>query len=208
MNCKIIGYDLKSLEVELGAAEKFYCGRGAIIYHEGGIDKKVKMINKGIGGLLKRTLSGESMFLVELVNNTAGNRKLMVAGKMGILPVDLAAFPAGVVCRKGFYVASSGDVDIDFSLNLSSLIGGTGLIMQKISGRGTVFLDSMGTAVCLDVPYGDKVFVDEKSFLCIDAAAQSQLSANFSGKGLLGGEGLSMYQIQGPAKVYINTVNY
>ncbi|MDR1456136.1 MAG: AIM24 family protein [Tannerella sp.] len=208
MNCKIIGYDLKSLEVELGYGEKFYCGRGAIIYHEGGIDKKVKIVNKGLTGLLKRTVSGESLFLVELVNNASASRKLMVAGKMGLLPVDLTAFPSGIICRKGFYVASSKDVDIDFSLNLSSLIGGTGLIMQKISGSGTVFLDSMGTAICLDVSCGDMVFVDEKSFLCIDAAAQSQLSANFSGKGFLGGEGISMYQIQGPAKVYINSVNY
>ncbi|MDR1336133.1 MAG: AIM24 family protein [Tannerella sp.] len=208
MNCKIIGYDLKSLEVELNAADRFYCERGAIIYHEGGIDKKVKMMNKGLTGLLKRTLSGESLFIVELVNNATTGRKLMVAGKLGILPVDLAAFPAGIICRKGFYIASSRDVNIDFSLNLSSLIGGTGLILQKISGSGTVFLDSMGSAICLNVPYGDTVFVDEKSFLCIDAAAQSQLSANFSGRGFLGGEGLSMYQIQGPAKVYINSVNY
>jgi len=34
MNCKIIGYYLKSLEVELQSSESFYYEKGAIIYHE------------------------------------------------------------------------------------------------------------------------------------------------------------------------------
>jgi uncharacterized protein (AIM24 family) len=80
--------------------------------------------------------------------------------------------------------------------------------MQKISGEGTVFLDSIGSAICLDVAHSDSIFVDEKSFLCMDAYAQSRMSSSFSGKGLLGGEGLTMFQIKGPAKVYVNSVNY
>jgi uncharacterized protein (AIM24 family) len=208
MNCKIIGYDLKSLEVELNPSEQFFCEKGAIIYHESGIEKNVKVMNKGITGMLKRTLSGESLFLVELTNRAASPKKLMVAGKLGLLPVDLKLYRNGIICRKGFYVASIKDIDIDFSFNLTSLIGGTGLIMQKIVGDSTVFLDSYGSPVCLKVANGDSVFVDEKSFICIDANAEHQMSANFSGKGLLGGEGLSMLQIHGPAQVYINAVNF
>ncbi|MDR0714108.1 MAG: AIM24 family protein [Bacteroidales bacterium] len=207
MNCKVIGYDFKSLEVQLQPSERFFCERGALIYHEGGIEKNVKVIDKGITGILKRTLSGESMFLVELLNTSPAVRKLMVAGKMGLLPVELKLFPNGIICRKGFYIASSKEVDIDFSLNMSSFISGTGLIMQKITGEGTVFLDSVGSAICLDVPHGDSVFVDEKSFLCMDGNAQNRMSSSFSGRGLLGGEGLSMFQIGGPAKIYVNSVN-
>ncbi|MDR1666674.1 MAG: AIM24 family protein [Bacteroidales bacterium] len=207
MNCKIIGYDFKSLEVQLQPSERFFCERGALIYHEGDIEKKLKVIDKGITGILKRTLSGESMFLVELLNTSSSVRKLMVAGKMGLLPIDMKLFPNGIICRKGFYVASTQEADIDFSLNMSSFVSGTGLVMQKISGGGTVFLDSVGSAICLDVGYGDTIFVDEKSFLCMDGNAQHQLSSSFSGKGFLGGEGLSMFQIKGIAKVYVNSVN-
>jgi uncharacterized protein (AIM24 family) len=207
MNCKIIGYDLKSLEVELQPSERFFCEKGAIIYHDGGIEKNVKLLNKGIADMLKRKLSGESIFLVELTNRSHKPQKLMIAGKMGLLPMDLKQFPRGILCRKGYYVASTFEVDIDFSLNLSSLISGTGLIMQKISGDGTVFLDSFGSAILLDVACNDTVFVDEKSFICMDANAQNQMTSSFSGKGLLGGEGLTMFRIQGPAKVYVNSVN-
>jgi len=207
MNCKIIGYDLKSLEVELQPSESFFCEKGAIIYHEGGIEKNVKLLNKGITDVLKRKLSGESIFLVELTNRSHKPQKLMLAGKMGLLPLDLKQYPGGIICRKGYYVASTKELDIDFSLNLSSLISGTGLIMQKLSGNGTVFLDSFGSAILLDVAQNDSVFVDEKSFICMDANAQNQMESSFSGRGLLGGEGLTMFRIQGPARVYVNSVN-
>ena len=208
MNCKVIGYDLKSLEVELQPSERFFCEKGAVIYHEGGIEKNVKLLNKGITDVLKRKLSGESLFLVELTNKLYKPQKLMIAGKMGLLPLDLKQFPNGIICRKGYYVASTKELEIDFSLNLSSLISGTGLIMQKISGNGTVFLDSFGSPILLEVAYNDSVYVDEKSFICADANAGNRIESSFSGKGLLGGEGLTMFRFQGPAQVYVNSVNF
>ncbi|OAV69582.1 hypothetical protein Barb6XT_00394 [Bacteroidales bacterium Barb6XT] len=207
MNCKIIGYDFKSLAVELNPAEYFYCEKGAVIYHEGGIEKNLKVLDKGLGGILKRKLSGESIFLMELFNQSKNTQKLMVAGKMGMLPIDLKTVGGQIICRNGYYIASTKNVDVDFSLNLSSWISGTGLVMQKISGDCTVFLDSIGSAYRLDVAFGDSVYVDEKSFICIDGNAESRISSEFSGKGLLGGEGLTMFRITGPATVYVNSVN-
>ena len=203
MNCKIVGYDFKSLEVLLESGETFYCEKGAIVYHDDGIEKNVKVVDKGLTGLLKRKLSGESIFLVELCNRTNGPKKMLVAGKMGLLPVDLSQFDGEFVCRASYYIASNKNVDVDFSVNLSSLISNSTLMLQKISGTGTVFLDSFGSCVCLDVQAGTSVHVDEKHFLCINAGALNQLNSTFSGRGLLAGEGLSMYQISGPAKVYV-----
>ena len=205
MNCKIVGYDFKALEVLLEPGDTFYCEKGAIVYHEDGIEKNVKVLDKGLAGLLKRKLSGESVFLVELYNRASSPKKLLVAGKVGMLPVDLSQFGGEIICRAGYYIASNKNVDVDFSINLSSLISNAMLLLQKTSGTGTVFLDSFGTSVCLDVQAGTSVYVDEKHFLCINASAINQLHSTFSGRGLLAGEGLSMYQISGPAKAYITT---
>jgi len=205
MNCKIAGYDFKSLEVLLEPGDAFFCEKGAIVYHEDGIEKNVKVVDKGLTGLLKRKLSGESIFLVELLNRANSPQKLLVSGKMGMLPVDLSHFGGEIVCRTGFYIASSKNVDVDFSINLSSLISNSTLLLQKISGAGTVFLDSFGSSVLLDVKPGTSVHVDEKHFLCINAGAINQLNSTFSGRGFLAGEGLFMYHISGPAKVYVTT---
>jgi uncharacterized protein (AIM24 family) len=205
MNCKIVGYDFKSLEVELSPSENFFCEKGALVYHEDGIEKNVKVIDKGLTGLLKRKLAGESAFLVELTNHSNATKKLLISGSMGLIPIDLKLFGGEIICRSGCYVASNRNVDVDFSLNLSSLISTSKLVLQKIAGNATVFLDSVGSAISLDVKAGSSVYVDEKHFICINASSINHLQSTFSAKGFLGGEGLTMYQITGPATVFIST---
>ncbi|SEW52117.1 AIM24 family protein [Chitinophaga arvensicola] len=208
MNVKLIGHDFKCLQVELSRQEKFFCEKGALIYYEEGITATTNVFDKGVAGLIKRKLTGESIFQVELCNNHPDNKKLALAGKVGLLPVNLKQLSNGIVCRAGAYVASSDKIDIDVKMNLSSLIGGTGLIMQKITGFCTVFLDVMGSPITLDLTAGQTVFVDEKSFICMNAEMVNRMSSHFSGNNLLGGEGLSMLKITGPGTVYVTSVNF
>ena len=208
VNVKLVGYDLKSLNVDLERGEHFYCERGAIIYHDEGIDKQIKVFDKGIGGILRRGLSGESIFLVELTNTSASPKRAMVAGKVGLLTVAMREFGGAIICRSGYYVASTENIDIDLSLNLGAWVSGIGIIMQKIRGNGTVFLDSIGTAHRLDLAANDAILVDEKSLICFSADLESRMTSQFSGANVFGGEGLSMLRFAGPGTVFINTVNF
>ncbi|MCW3466316.1 AIM24 family protein [Chitinophaga nivalis] len=208
MNVKLIGHDFKCLQVELAQQEKFFCEKGALIYYEEGITSNINVFDKGVAGLLKRKLTGESIFQVELCNTNIAPKKLVIAGRVGMLPVNLKQISGGIICRAGFYVGSSDKVDIDVKLNITSLIGGTGLIMQKITGFCTVFLDVIGTPITLNLEPGQTVFVDEKSFICMNADMQSRMSSHFSGNNLLGGEGLTTLKITGPGTVYLTSVNF
>ena len=208
MNVKAIGYDLKSLEIILAPGEQFFCERGALIYYEDGIEAKGEMLGSGgIGGLLKRAVSGESLVQVTLQNNAHDARKAMLAGRLGLLPIDLKTMGGGLVSRAGYYIASTARVDFDFKLSLGSFIGGTGPALQKIRGNCTVFMDSIGTAVRLDLKHGDGVTVDEKSFLCMAAGMEGQMTSNYSLRGIVGGEGLNMLHVKGPGILYLNSVN-
>ncbi len=207
MNVKLIGHDYKSLQVTLEPQERFFCERGALIYYEEGIISTVNVLDKGVAGLIKRKLSGESMFQVELQNRHNSPKKLMLGGKVGLLPVNLKLLNNGIICRAGYYVAASDKVDIDFRLNIASFIGGNGPVLQKITGFCTVFLDVLGSPVHLDLQPGETIYVDEKSFIAMHADMQSCMQAHFSGTNLLGGEGLSMLKITGPGKVYLHSVN-
>ena len=40
MNCKIVGYEYKILEVQLSPGESFYAERGSIVYVEEGLQRK------------------------------------------------------------------------------------------------------------------------------------------------------------------------
>lgn len=207
MNVKVIGCDLKSLRVELAHRETFFCERGALIYYEDGIEVAIDVRGSGIGGALKRAITRVRLVPLTLRNASANLRKLMLAGCSGMLPLDLRAMGSGVICRGGYYIASSAKVDFDFKLNLGSFLGGTGLVMQKIMGLGTVFMDSLGSAVRLDLKAAESIHVDEKSFVCASVAMQAQMSASFSGRGFVSGEGLSMFKVTGPGTVYVNSVN-
>jgi uncharacterized protein (AIM24 family) len=206
MNCKTVGYDLKALHVELLPGDTFFCEKGSIIYYEEGLSVNAKLVDSGgLVGLFKRKVSGESMFMVEMHNPGSQPKKGMVAGKMGILPVDLKQFPSGILCRASYYVASSGQVDIDFQFDLSSFMGGMGPILQKLTGFCTVFLDSIGSPIPITLKYGESVIVDERSLICLDARMNMNLSTNFNN--MLAGEGFSMLRITGPGLVYVNSVN-
>jgi uncharacterized protein (AIM24 family) len=207
MNVKAVGYDLKSLQVDLQPGETFFCERGAIIYYEEGIQTKLDILGSGIGGLLKRSLSGESLAQIEMHNTTNSVRKAMVAGKMGLLPIDLKQYGGGIICRSGYYIASSAKVNFDFKLDVHSFIGGTGLFMQKITGNCTVFLDSIGSPISIAIAAGQSYNIDEKSFICMGINMQNQLSSNISVRNLVGGEGLNMFKVTGPGVVYVNSTN-
>ncbi|OOQ56733.1 AIM24 family protein [Mucilaginibacter pedocola] len=208
MNVKLIGHDYKCLQVELSKQEQFYCERGALIYYEEGIASTLNVLGNGIAGMIKRTLSGESLFMVDLVNNHPLPKKLVLAGKVGLLPVNLKTLPGGIICKAGSYVASSGKVDIDFKFNITSFIGGNGPILQKITGFCTVFLDAIGTPITLDLKPGEVVYIDEKSFIAMGAEMHNQLTPHFSGTNFFGGEGLSMMRVAGPGAVYVSSVNF
>lgn len=208
MNVKLIGNDLKCLQVELMNNERFYCEKAALIYYEEGIQSTINVLDKGVGGLIKRKLSGESMFQIELCNSHREPKKLALAGHSGLLPINLKQIAgSSLICRGGCYVASSDKVDIDFKFNISSLIGGTGLILQKLSGYCTVFLDAIGSPLVLEVRAGETIYVDEKSFICMSGQMENQMSPHFSGNNLFGGEGFSILKVNGPGTVYLNSVN-
>lgn len=203
MDCKLIGYEFKALEVTLQPGECFYAERGALIYLETGIDKSMNF-DKGLGGIIQSKLSGESVFIVKFQNLANTPKKLAVAGKIGLLPIKVTG--QRVICRRGLYVASTEKMKLGLRISISSIAGGAGLL-QRIEGDGTVFLDSYGKPLELDLSYGDSIEVDENSLIAMVGIDESQMNASWSVGNVLHGEGLSLLKITGPGKVFINPAN-
>jgi uncharacterized protein (AIM24 family) len=114
MNVKLIGYDLKCLEIVLNPGEQFFAERGSLIYLEKGIEREMRVLQNGVWGMLKRGMSGESIVLVVYKNISRDPKKMVVAGKGGMVTINLAEMEGGILCKKGYYVASSQQVDVDF----------------------------------------------------------------------------------------------
>ncbi len=206
MNCKIVGYEFKHLEIELSPGEEFYGERGAFVYCDEGIDKQTEMIGNSIGGVLLGKLSGESLLLVHYRNVSSTNKKLVVAGShANLLPFKLSGSDTLLV-RSGAYVASSTRMNIDVHLSLKRIISGMSLMMQRITGNGTTFIDGIGMPVIKELQQSDCIEVDENHIIALENIGEGQISAGWNLSNIFRGEGLSTMKIQGPGKVYLSPI--
>ena len=213
MNCKIIGYEYKTLEVLLLPGETFYAERGSIVYVEEGLQRDVEF-NGGnssggfcgiLGGVLKTALSGESILVIRFTNQTNLPKNIVLSGGCcSLVPVKLEG--ENLICRRGHYVASTRKVSLNLNLNLQGIFGGIGLF-QKIDGTATVFLDSLGSPIEKTLASGEAIEIDENHIVALQGFSSSQIRAGWSVGNVLRGEGLSMMSVTGPGKVYMSPLS-
>lgn len=210
MNCKIVGYEYKTLEVQLNPGETFYAGRGSIVYVEEGLQRGVEFNGGGpggglgniLGGVIRTALSGESVLIIKFTNTSNVPKVMVLSGSCcALVPVKLEG--ENLICRRGHYVASTKKVDLNLNLNIQGIIGGIGLF-QKICGTATVFLDSLGSPIEKILARGETVEIDENHIVALQGFDSSQIQAGWSVGNVLRGEGLSMMKIFGPGKVYLS----
>ena len=204
MNCKIVGYEFKHLEIELSPGEDFYGERGAFVYCDEGIDKQTEIIGTSISGVLLSKLSGESLLLVHYRNVSSSNRILVVAGShANLLPLKLSGSDT-LLIRRGAYVASSSRMKIDVNLSLKRIIAGMSLMMQRITGDGTVFIDGIGIPIIKELQSFECIEVDENHVIALENIHENQISAGWNLSNIFRGEGLSTIKITGPGKVHLS----
>lgn len=202
MNCKLVGQFVQHLEVTLDPGEDFYAQKGSVIYLEAGIEKELSFNGSGLGRIIGAKLSGESIFIMRFFNITNMPRKLVIGSEFGLLHVRLDG--ETMICHRGVYVCSNNRVNVTTKLSISGFTGGMGLLLQKIQGNATVFLDTKGTPITINLEYGQSIEVDEDHIIALLNISEHQMQANWSLKNFMGGEGLSMMRVTGPGTVYLS----
>lgn len=214
MNCKIVGYEYKTLEVSLAPGETFYAERGSIVYVDEALQRDVEFNNSNnsrslgsvIGGVVKSALSGESILIIKFYNPTNSEKRMILSGSCcSLVPIKLQG--ENLICRRGHYVASTHKVQLNINLNLQGLLGGVGFF-QKVEGNATVFLDSNGTAIEKTLTSGEIIEVDEDHIVALLGFQTSQIQAGWSFGNILRGEGLSLMKLIGPGKVFLSPLSF
>lgn len=202
MNCKLVGQFVQHLEVTLSPGESFYAEKGSVIYLEQGIEKEVNFNGSGLGRILGAKLAGESLFILRMYNVSNQPKKFCLGSYYGLVPVKLNG--ETLICHRGAYVGSNNQVNVSTKLSIAGLTGGMGLVLQKIQGNSTVFLDTKGSPIILNLHPGEIIEVDENHIIGLLNISENQIQANWSLGNLLGGEGLSMMRIFGPGTIYLS----
>lgn len=90
---------------------------------------------------------------------------------------------------------------------MTGIFGGEGFIMNKLSGKGTVFIEIDGATVEYDLAPGQQIIVDTGYVALMDATCTmtTQSVPGLKNK-VFGGEGLFNTVVTGPGKVVLQTM--
>ena len=90
---------------------------------------------------------------------------------------------------------------------MGGFFGGEGFIMQKLSGRGTAFLEIDGHAVEYNLAPGQSIVVDTGNLAMMDATCTLEVRAVKGVKNMFfGGEGVFNTVVTGPGRVVLQTM--
>ena len=164
----------------------------------------------GAGKAIGRMFAGESLFR-NIYTAERGPGMIAFAGSFpgSIRAIEVTPDKPIIAQKAAFLAATEGvELSVFFQKKVSSgLFGGEGFIMQKISGRGTVFIEIDGSAVEYELKAGKKLVIDTGNLAMVDSTCSIDVQTVKGVKNVLfGGEGLFNTVVTGPGRVTLQTM--
>lgn len=197
----------KSVEITLAPGESIYTEPGAFCYSDGFIEAKTT--TGGIMSAVKKLVTKEKLFQVLWVNNGNKPGRIALASPFESTIEDVEVTPSySFIAQRGAWLASDPTVKLDITMNLglSGFLGGEGIIFQKFTGNGRVFITAGGDLKVINLERGESLNVDTG---CIVGFADSvKYEVKLAGgifTSIFGGEGLVLAKLKGPGVVILQT---
>ncbi len=220
---KIYGEELQFVEIELDPNETAIAESGAFMMMDNGIqmntifgDGSKQQEQSGLLGKLfsagKRLLVGESLFMTAFTNVGQGKKRVSFAapytGK--IIAFDLSQLGGKIIAQKdAFLCAAKGvSIGIEFQRKLGTgIFGGEGFIMEKLEGDGMCFAHAGGYVIEKTLQPGEILKVDTGCVVAYTAGIDFDIEFVKGIKNwMFGGEGLFFAKLQGPGKVWLQSL--
>ncbi len=221
----IYGQEMQYVEVELDPGESAVAEAGSMMFKDATVgmttvfgDASRGSQNQSFMGKLlgagSRLLTGESLFTTVFTHNGQGKAKVAFGAPFpgNIMAVKLTDVGGTLICQKDSFLAAAKGVAIGIHFQrkiLTGLFGGEGFIMQKLTGDGWCFIHMGGTVMERELAHGEVLHVDTG---CVAAMTQT-VSFDIERAGnvttmLFGGEGLFFAKLQGPGKVWLQSLPF
>ncbi|NWG18467.1 MAG: TIGR00266 family protein [Chloroflexi bacterium] len=190
--------------VNLSPNEVIRVEPGAMVSYSDGIQVETKAEGGFMGGL-RRMVAGESFFINTYTAPAQGGEMTLAPS----LPGDLIVMEqsgSDFYLQSGAFVACETSVSVDASWGgARGFFGGAGLILLKVTGRGTILASTYGAIEERVLAPGQRYTVDTGHIVGFDASVSFEVRKAGSWKSaILGGEGL-VCQLTGPGRVLMQS---
>ncbi|HSH79544.1 MAG TPA: TIGR00266 family protein [Herpetosiphonaceae bacterium] len=213
---QIVGTTLQAVIIQVEPGQTLYSETGGMAWMSGNVIMNTNTGGGGgglggmLGGMVKRAVSGESLFIVDYT--VTGGRGLVAfaaefPGK--IVPLNLTPGQSMICQRDSFMCAEkSVQLDIHFRRKLGAgLFGGEGFVLQRITGPGTAFVELDGEVVEYTLEPGQVLKVDTGHVAMFEPTVQFDVEMVRGFRNVLfGGEGLFLATLRGPGRVWLQTM--
>lgn len=206
MKHNVYGNIAQYSRLDFNAGEQAWVSRGSIMGYSPGMNWKLR-VPGGITGAARRSLSGEGIALAFMEATGDNQYALLAANAPGyIFEWDLQDGP--VLTTRGAFLAAWGEkIDINVTIARragAALFGGAGLLLQQVSGIGTVLIHASGDYSDFQLGNGEQILVSTGNL----AALSKSVDYNIKRVGgvrkiLFGKEGLFMTSMSGPGRVIL-----
>ncbi len=209
MKYKIEGGNLPAVICTLEDGESMITESGGMSWMSPNM-KMETTSNGGIGKAFGRMFTGEAMFQNRYTAQGGSGMIAFASSFPGcIRAVEIGPGRELIVQKSGFLASETGvEMSVFFQKKLGSgLFGGEGFIMQKLSGQGMAFLEFDGHVIDYELNKEQSIVVDTGYLAAMDATCTMEIKSVPGVKNaLFGGEGLFNTIVNGPGKVYLQTM--
>ena len=118
-----------------------------------------------------------------------------------------------IICEKHAYLGHYGEIEIEsaFAQRLGMGIrgGGEGFFLQRLRGKGTVWIHGGGDFLDFDLVEGQRLIVDTGCMVMIEPTVKYEVKLQSGiAKGLFGGEGMFLVHMTGPGHATLQTLPF
>lgn len=193
------------LNVILDPGERFITESDAMSSMDAALEMKAKFNGGFFTGLLKKFLGGESLFINEFSNNTAGRLRLTVTQPFpGDIRVAQLKQGEKIFLQPGAYICSEPGINLGIKwAGIHSWIGGEGLFRMQLTGSGRYAFGAYGGLIEKDVD--GELIVDTDHLVAYPQGMEikTQLSGNLISS-FTSGEGFVM-RVKGRGRITLQT---
>ena len=215
MDAVIRGTTMPVLEVHLTPGESVVAETGQLGWFDETIELETTTAAAGADGMwdaVKRTVGGGSFFMTRYQAVTQAGRVAFPARLPGkIVQVPLGQERSYVIQRHGFLAGLEG-CELRTALDLghvgSGVLGGFGMLLQKLEGTGHAWIELSGELSEYDLEPGQSMRVHPAHVGLIESSVEYELTTVPGLKNkLFGGDGLFLLRLRGPGKVWLQSLS-